>query len=74
MSRPVGGIPEVASDAALLVEDRDLSVVSELAALAIEDDELRGDLVARGTARLAAYTPDVVARQLRELIEAAVSR
>jgi glycosyltransferase involved in cell wall biosynthesis len=71
VSRPVGGIPEVAGDAALLVEDRDLAVVAELAALAIEDAQLRAELVTRGSARLQAYAPDAVARQLRELIETA---
>lgn len=69
VTRPVGGIPEVALDAALLVEDRDLSVVCELVALVIEDAELRGSLVERGRARLDAYAPEAVAAQLRALIE-----
>jgi glycosyltransferase involved in cell wall biosynthesis len=69
VSRPVGGIPEVSLDAALLVEDRDLSVVAELVALVIEDDQLRGALRERGAARLPAYAPDAVARRLRALIE-----
>ncbi len=69
VSRPVGGIPEVAADAALLVEDRDLAVVAELVALVVEDGELRDELAARGRARLADYEPQAVARQLRALIE-----
>ena len=44
VSRPAGGIPEVAGDAALLTSDRDLAVVAELVALAVEDAELRAEL------------------------------
>lgn len=73
VTRPVGGIPEVAGDAALLVEDRDLAVVAELAALAIEDAELRGELRRRGVARLEHFAHDEVARQLRELVETVVA-
>jgi glycosyltransferase involved in cell wall biosynthesis len=71
VSRPVGGIPEVAGDAALLVEDRDLAVVAELVALAVEDAELRADLRTRAAARVEAYAPARVAEQLRALIESA---
>jgi glycosyltransferase involved in cell wall biosynthesis len=71
VARPVGGIPEVARDAAVLVEDRDLAVVSELIALVIEDKELRASLVDRGAARLHDYEPGAVAAQLRDLIETA---
>lgn len=69
VSRPVGGIGEVAGDAALLVEDRDLAVVAELVASAIEDAELRAELRRRGRERLEAFAPDEVARQLRALLE-----
>lgn len=71
VTRPVGGIPEVAGDAALLVEDRDLAVVAELTALAVEDAELRAELRRRGAARLVHFAHDEVARQLRALVEAA---
>jgi glycosyltransferase involved in cell wall biosynthesis len=69
VARPVGGIPEVAGDAALLVEDRDLAVVAELCALALEDEELRRDLVARGRARLPEFDAAHVAAKLRAAIE-----
>ena len=68
VARPVGGIPEVAGDAALLVPDRDLGVVAEAVALAVEDDELRDELVARGRRRLEAYAPEVTAGKLRALL------
>ena len=70
VSRPVGGIPEVAGDAVLLVEDRDLAVVGELVALAVEDLELRSELRARAPARLAAFSPEQTARRLRDLLAA----
>jgi glycosyltransferase involved in cell wall biosynthesis len=69
VTRPAGGIPEVAGDAALLVEDRDLAVVSELVALAITDRELREQLRARGRDRLALFTPDMTAAKLRSVLE-----
>ena len=69
VTRPVGGIPEVAGDAALLVDDRDLAVVAELCALALEDDELRSSLIARGGARLPEFDAEHVAAKLRRALE-----
>jgi L-malate glycosyltransferase len=73
VSRPSGGIPEVAGDAALLVADRDPAVIAELAALAIEDADLRAQLRARARERLAVYAPDPTAAKLRVVLEGAVS-
>ena len=70
VARPVGGIAEVAGDAALLVEDRDLAVVAELCRVALEDAELRAELRARGAARVAHFARGPVAAQLRALLEA----
>ncbi|HUR87420.1 MAG TPA: glycosyltransferase [Solirubrobacteraceae bacterium] len=71
VARPVGGVPEVAGDAALLLGDGDdESVVAELLALAIGDGELRTELRTRGAARVAAYAPEPTARTLRSAIEA----
>lgn len=69
VARPVGGMPEVAGDAALLVEDRDLAVVAELVALAVQDAELRGELRARGRARLEAYSAAETAARLKRALE-----
>jgi glycosyltransferase involved in cell wall biosynthesis len=71
VSRPSGGIPEVAGDAALLVADRDLAVVAELAALAATDGELRDELRARGRRRLEVYAPAETAKKLRAVLEGA---
>jgi glycosyltransferase involved in cell wall biosynthesis len=71
VARAVGGVPEVAGDAALLLGDGDgESVVAELLALAVGDGELRAGLRARGAARVAAYAPEPTARTLRGALEA----
>jgi L-malate glycosyltransferase len=69
VARPIGGIPEVAGDAALLVEDEDLAVVAELVKMAVEDRELRDELRRRGRERLAPFAPQKVAATLRDAIE-----
>jgi L-malate glycosyltransferase len=70
IARPSGALPEVAGDAALLVEDRDPALVAELMHLAITDERLRSELRRRGEARLERYAPAVVAEQLRRTVEA----
>jgi L-malate glycosyltransferase len=68
VARPAGGIPEVAGDAALLTDDQDLAVVSELLDLAVNDRELRAELARRAQKRLDAYPYDGVADRVREAI------
>lgn len=76
IARPVGAIPEVVGDAALLCDDRDLAVVAELLHLAISDRALRAELGRRAPLRLQANAPEHVAERLRAAVEAtaAVSR
>lgn len=70
IARPVGGVPEVAGDAALLLAEGDgESVIAELLALASTDDELRTTLRERAAARVAAYAPEPTARALRAAVE-----
>jgi glycosyltransferase involved in cell wall biosynthesis len=70
IARPVGGVPEVAGDAALLLADDDgESVVAELLALATTDAELRASLRERAAERVAAYAPEPTARKLRAAVE-----
>ena len=70
IARPVGGVPEVAGDAALLLGDEDgESVVAELLALATTDGELRATLRERAVQRVAAYAPEPTARKLRAAVE-----
>ena len=71
VARAVGGVPEVAGDAALLVPDRedDRGVIAELLHLAVRDEELRSELRARGQRRLDAFRFEDTARRLREAVE-----
>jgi glycosyltransferase involved in cell wall biosynthesis len=69
LARPVGGVPEVAGDAALLVEDDDLGVIAELVHLAVTDAELRAELRRRGRRRLEHFPAQRTARALREALE-----
>ena len=68
IARPVGGIPEVAGDAALLYDGDDLAVVAELLELAVSDRELRDQLAARAARRVAAYAPERALEALREAV------
>jgi glycosyltransferase involved in cell wall biosynthesis len=73
IARPAGAIPEIAGDAALLVEDADLAVVAELVHLTVTDAELRAELRRRGEARVALFSPERVAERLREAVEGTVA-
>jgi glycosyltransferase involved in cell wall biosynthesis len=73
IARPNAAIPEVAGDAAILVEDRDPAVAAELIHLAAADGELRGELVERGRRRLQAYAAPELARRLRALVESTLA-
>jgi len=74
LARAVGGVPEVAGDAALLVDPAEpLPVVAELARLALSDPELRDELRARGRRRLAAFAPARVADALRAAVESLIA-
>jgi glycosyltransferase involved in cell wall biosynthesis len=69
VARPSGGVPEVAGDAALLVDDRDPAVIAELVALAIEDTSMRQALTARARARVEAYAPQRTEAAMRAALE-----
>lgn len=74
IARPAGGVPEVAGDAALLVDDRDPAVAAELVHLVVTDAELAQELRRRGRARLAAYDHRAVAEELRALLSRVAGR
>jgi L-malate glycosyltransferase len=74
VARPEGAIPETVGDAALLTDDPDLAVVAELLHLAVSDHELRAELRRRGEARVAAYSPELVAQKLRAAVQATIER
>jgi glycosyltransferase involved in cell wall biosynthesis len=66
-------MPEVGGDAVLWADDADTAVVAELLHLAVTDDELRAELVQRGHVRAQEFTPERVAQQVRDLIDAALA-
>ncbi len=57
-------LPEVAGDAALLVDPFDVDGLSRAMGRVLEDEGLRGEMVARGLAQAARFTWDGAARQL----------
>jgi glycosyltransferase involved in cell wall biosynthesis len=69
IARPAGAVPETAGDAAILVDDRDPSVIAELIALVTSDDTLRDELTRRGRERVAVYGPERAAVALRSALE-----
>jgi glycosyltransferase involved in cell wall biosynthesis len=70
VARAVGGIPEVAGDAALLLDSGDDErVAAELLALAVSDTDLRATLRERAAERVAAYAPEPTIRTLRATLE-----
>jgi glycosyltransferase involved in cell wall biosynthesis len=70
IARAIGGVPEVAGDAALLLDAQDdESVAAELLALVVADGELRAALRERGAARVAAYAPEQTAPTLRAALQ-----
>ena len=57
-------LPEVAGDAALLVDPFDVDGLSGAMGRVLEDEGLRGEMVARGIAQAARFTWEQAARQL----------
>jgi glycosyltransferase involved in cell wall biosynthesis len=64
-------LPEVAGDAALLVDPLDVDGLAGAMARALRDADLRRDMVARGLAQAARFTWEQAARQLLDAFDAA---
>jgi glycosyltransferase involved in cell wall biosynthesis len=73
IARPVGGMREVAGNAALWAADHDLAVIAELIDLAVRDGDLRAALVERGRERLDWYAPERTLSALRDAVDAALA-
>jgi glycosyltransferase involved in cell wall biosynthesis len=56
-------LPEVAGDAALIVEPRDTAEISSALTRLAQDDDLRAELARRGTARVRAFSWEKAVRQ-----------
>jgi glycosyltransferase involved in cell wall biosynthesis len=63
-------LPEVAGDAALMVDPLDVDGLAEAMARALEDDDLRGKMIAEGLTQAARFTWEGAARQLLDSFEA----
>ncbi|MBS3784715.1 MAG: glycosyltransferase family 4 protein [Anaerolineae bacterium] len=61
-------LPEVAGDAALLVDPLDVDAMGAAMDLALEDDDLRNRMIDRGLAQAARFTWDRSAQQLFDVI------
>jgi glycosyltransferase involved in cell wall biosynthesis len=62
-------VPEVAGDAAVLLDDPDLATVAEAIDVSVRDDALRAELRRRGERRLADFTPERTAAAVRAAVE-----
>jgi glycosyltransferase involved in cell wall biosynthesis len=69
----VTSLPEVAGDAAILVDPRDVGAIVKAVCLLQEDQEFRKQLISKGLARANCFTWEKVAEQVATLYEAAVS-
>jgi glycosyltransferase involved in cell wall biosynthesis len=66
-------LPEVASDAALLVDPESVNSIAGAMGRMLQDEATRRDLVAKGTGRVAAFSWDETARKTAEIMRAAGS-
>ena len=60
----VSSLPEVAGDAAICIDPRELDVLTDAIGELLTDARLRASLIERGYARAAAFTWDAAAEQL----------
>jgi len=70
----VSALPEVAGDAALLVDPKDVAGLAEAMERAVADEALRADLRARGLKRAGEFSWDKAARETVRVYEAVASR
>jgi L-malate glycosyltransferase len=71
VARPAGAMPGVGGEAVLWT-DADPAVTSELLHLAVDDAELRSEMVRRGRERLRAFAYEPTAAAVREAVQAAL--
>lgn len=69
----VSSLPEIAGDAALLFDPRDVRSIAQALERGLTDFELRAELRARGLARAARFTWGEAARRTRQLYTAVAS-
>jgi glycosyltransferase involved in cell wall biosynthesis len=67
----LSALPEVAGDAALLVDPRDPAAIASAVERVLEDEDLRRDLKRKGISRAAAYTWEATARRTAAVLHEA---
>jgi len=70
----VSALPEVAGDAALLVDPKDVTALAEAMERALADEALHADLRARGLERAREFSWEKAARETVQVYEAVASR
>jgi glycosyltransferase involved in cell wall biosynthesis len=63
----VSSLPEVAGDAALLIDPYDADAIADALRLLLDDSSLRQDLIQKGMERAKRFTWDAAAHHLREI-------
>jgi glycosyltransferase involved in cell wall biosynthesis len=63
----ISSLPEVAGDAALVVDPYDTDAIAHAIGLLLDDTQLRNQLVRKGYARIGLFSWDESARQLRQI-------
>jgi len=75
VARDAGAVGEVVGDAGVLLgPDDGVATVAEVLSIVCRDQELRAELQARGRRRLAVYSPEATAAQMRQALEAVAAR
>ncbi len=65
----VSSLPEVVGDAALLIDPMDAGAIAEAMARVLSDPDLRADLIARGHARVQAFSWDRSVARISEIYQ-----
>jgi glycosyltransferase involved in cell wall biosynthesis len=68
VAHAAGAIPDTLGDAGILLTERSPDAVAEALERVVGDRDLRRELIAKGRARLAEFTPDRVAERLRDAL------
>jgi glycosyltransferase involved in cell wall biosynthesis len=63
------GVPDTLGSAGILIRDKDYPMIAEMAALLLEDEELRGRVLDRQQKRLADFSGAPIALRFRQYVE-----
>ena len=69
IAHAAAGVPDTLGSAGILIRDKDYPMIAEMAALLIEDEGLRGRVLARQEKRLADFAGEPIALRFRQYVE-----